>query len=75
MEASKSTDGGGSVEVSEELLRLLRAINEKFDSGNMPMGREAMVASKATSRPRKELWEFRWYENTLPGQFWVGELS
>jgi len=72
MASSNVPDAEKSVSVSEELLRLLRSINEKLDSGGRLNEVEAVVSGKVSGPPQtSEL--FRWYENTLPGIDFAGK--
>jgi hypothetical protein len=75
-------DSVKSVEVTDELLSLLRAINVKLNSGDRILEDKALPASKGKEREGLESGNdkpspsrFRWYENSLPGKHWLRKWS
>lgn len=73
--ATSSQAEGPKIDATEELLRLLRAINEKLDAGAKLSEAKPVPAAeeKATEEEVKE--EDCWYMNTLPSIEFASELS
>jgi hypothetical protein len=82
--AAQPQRDGHHLEVSDELLRLLRGINEKLERHNHAAEAEAKVATganktdkEALNKPKPQgdaIEHFRWYEHTHRGQNWIGSF-
>lgn len=87
MEISEPQAAVQNREVAEELLRLLRSLNEKLAGENVPVEeRPSAKAREQSPRDEPELPPdgnemdrrkdnaglFRWYEHTHPGQDFIG---
>jgi len=79
------TEGNGaikSMEITDELLSLLRAINEKFNSGDGKPEDRASLGSKGKEREDLESGNgkrippgHQWYRRSLPGKDWCRKWS
>ncbi|PMD13266.1 hypothetical protein NA56DRAFT_637975 [Hyaloscypha hepaticicola] len=58
-----------TIDVSDELLRLLTAINEKLDSGRRLERRESVAANEVLAEQQNLTPNGRWGDNTLAGWF------
>ncbi|PMD32626.1 hypothetical protein L207DRAFT_609215 [Hyaloscypha variabilis F] len=65
--AKSDATGTKGADASEELLKLLRTINEKLDLGTVLNGREGVAVSGARQNWYPDGF-YRWYEETLPSQ-------
>jgi hypothetical protein len=73
--ATSSTSEGAKIDVSEELLRLLRAINDKLDAGSKIVGEKPVLADEQSAEKIELTAGDFWYNNTLPSIDYASELS
>jgi hypothetical protein len=73
--ATSSSPKGAKIDVSEELLRLLRAINEKLDSGAKLVREKSAAPDEVSAKEQEIPAKGRWRDNTLPSLDFASELS